>query len=221
MGVLTRRCGRPYLPAVDTASNISAHGAAPRDRTSELDSPAAWRRLAVATLLGTVGSVGMWSVPVALPAVQADFAVARADASLPYTLAMVGFALGGVLMGWLSDRRGVVAPLLCGVAALSLGFIAAGLAGTLMLFALAHGLLIGIGASASFGPLIADTSQWFARRRGIAVAVVSCGNYRRRHLAAAAAAFHLHARMARHAIGVGVFARWPCCRSSGAAAPDA
>ena len=175
--LLTRRCGRPYLPAVDTLSNISAHSAAPRDRTSELDSPAAWRRLAVATLLGTVGSVGMWSVPVALPAVQADFGVARADASLPYTLAMVGFALGGVLMGRLSDRRGVVAPLLCGVAALSLGFIAAGLAGTLMLFALAHGLLIGIGASASFGPLIADTSQWFVRRRGIAVAIVSCGNY--------------------------------------------
>jgi MFS family permease len=174
---LTCRRGGPYLPAVDALSNISVPGTAPRDRSSELDSPAAWRRLAVATMLGTVGSVGMWSVPVALPAVQADFGVARADASLPYTLAMVGFAFGGVLMGRLSDRRGVVVPLLCGAAALSLGFVAAGLAGTLVLFALAHGLLIGIGASASFGPLIADTSQWFVRRRGIAVAIVSCGNY--------------------------------------------
>ena len=106
-------CGRggPYLPAVDARSNISVPGAAPRDRSS-----------------------GMWSVPVALPAVQADFGVARADASLPYTLAMVGFAFGGVLMGRLSDRRGVVVPLLCGAAALSLGFVAAGLAGTLVLF---------------------------------------------------------------------------------------
>ena len=119
---MTCRRGGP-LPAVDTLSNISVPGAAPRDRSGELDSPAAWRRLAVATVLGTVGSVGMWSVPVALPAVQADFGVARADASLPYTLAMVGFALGGVLMGRLSDRRGVVVPLLCGAAALSLGCV--------------------------------------------------------------------------------------------------
>ena len=55
---LTCRRGGPYLPAVDARSNISVPGAAPRDRSSELDSPAAWRRLAVATMLGTVGSVG-------------------------------------------------------------------------------------------------------------------------------------------------------------------
>ena len=60
--------------------------------------------------LGTVGGVGMWSVPVALPVVQAEFGVARGDASLPFTLAMVGFAVGGVLLGRLSDRRGVVGP---------------------------------------------------------------------------------------------------------------
>ena len=41
----------------------------------------------------------MWSVVVALPAVQADFGVARADASLPYTLTMIGFAVGGVADG--------------------------------------------------------------------------------------------------------------------------
>ncbi len=174
---MTRRGRRTYLPAVGTPANISAPGATGRDWTSELDSPAAWRRLAVAVALGTIGSVGMWSVPVALPAVQAEFGVARADASLPYTLAMVSFAIGGVLMGRLSDRRGVVAPLICGAAALGFGYVVAGLAGSLTLFALAHGFLIGVGASATFGPLIADTSQWFVRRRGIAVAIVSCGNY--------------------------------------------
>jgi hypothetical protein len=71
-----------------------------RDRQlSEVDSPAAWRRLGFAVAVGTIGSVGMWSMPVALPFVQADFGIARADASLPYTLAMTGFALGGVAMG--------------------------------------------------------------------------------------------------------------------------
>ena len=91
-----------------------------------VDSTYAWLRLTAAVVLGTIGSVGMWSVPVALPAVQADFAVARADASLPYTLAMMGFAFGGVVMGRLSDRRGIVIPVLVAAAALSLGYVAAG-----------------------------------------------------------------------------------------------
>jgi MFS family permease len=141
-----------------------------------VESRYAWLRLAAALALSTIGSVGMWSGPVALPAVQAEFAAARAEASLPYTLAMLGFACGGVVLGRLSDRVGIMVPLVCGAVALSLGYIGAGTAPSLVLFALVHAL-IGFGASTSFGPLIADTSQWFTRRRAIAVAIVSCGNY--------------------------------------------
>ncbi|MEA2996104.1 MAG: hypothetical protein QOG74_1653 [Alphaproteobacteria bacterium] len=141
-----------------------------------VDSTYAWLRLTAAVVLGTIGSVGMWSVPVALPAVQADFAVARADASLPYTLAMMGFAFGGVVMGRLSDRRGIVLPVIMAAAALSLGYVAAGYASSLWVFAFAY-VLIGFGASATFGPVMADLSQWFTRRRGIAVAIASSGNY--------------------------------------------
>jgi MFS family permease len=141
-----------------------------------IDSPFAWRRLGAAVALATVGSVGTWSVPVVLPTVQAAFGVARGDASLPFTLAMVGFGVGGVVMGRLTDRFGALAPVLCGVSALSTGYIAAGFAPNLMLFALVH-VLIGLGTSATFGPLMADTSQWFTRRRGIAVAIVASGNY--------------------------------------------
>ena len=141
-----------------------------------VESPYAWLRLVAAVALGTVGSIGMWSVPGVLPAVQAEIGTARADASLPFTLAMIGWAFGGVAMGRLSDRFGIVAPVVCGAIALSIGYIVAGFASSLMLFAVVHAL-IGFGGSATFGPLIADTSQWFTRRRGIAVAIVSCGNY--------------------------------------------
>ena len=141
-----------------------------------VESSFAWWRLTAAGVVGTLGGVGMWSVPVVLPEVQAEFGVARADAALPYTLAMLGFALGGVLMGWLSDRLGILAPLVCGTLALSVGYVAAGFAPNLLLLALVH-VLIGLGASATFGPLMADISQWFTRRRGIAVAIVTSGNY--------------------------------------------
>ena len=141
-----------------------------------VESAYAWLRLSVAMVIGTIGGVGMWSVPVALSAVQTDFGVARGDASLPFTLAMTGFALGGVVMGRLSDRFGVAVPIVCGVLALSTGYVAAGFAPGLMTFAFFNGL-IGFGASATFGPLMVDTSQWFTRRRGIAVALASSGNY--------------------------------------------
>ena len=136
----------------------------------------AWFRLVAALSISTIGSVGMWSVVVALPAVQADFDVLRADASLPYTLTMVGFALGGVLIGWLVDRLGIVGPLLLTTASLGFGYIASAFAPTLLWLALAQ-ILIGLGASGVFAPLIADVSHWFDRRRGIAVAVCASGNY--------------------------------------------
>jgi MFS family permease len=141
------------------------------------ESPQAWQRLRLAVILGTIGGVGMWSFVVSLPAIQADFGVARADASLPYTLLMIGFALGGVLTGRLADRFGVVLPLLIGAVALSVGFAAAAFAEDLWQLSLVYGLLIGFGTSASFGPLVADISLWFTRRRGIAVAICASGNY--------------------------------------------
>src|SRR6478736_397582 len=141
------------------------------------DSKAAWLRLAAAVVLSTIGGVGMWSVVVALPAIQADFGVARADASLPFTMVMIGFAGGGIFMGRFADRFGIAAPLTIGTVALSAGYLAAGWASSLWQVALAHGLLIGVGCSASFGPIMADISHWFVRRRGIAVAIAASGNY--------------------------------------------
>jgi MFS family permease len=142
------------------------------------DSHAAWMRLIIAIAIGTIGNAGMWIVSVALPPVQADFGVSRADASFPYTLTLLGFAVGGVLMGRLSDRFGIMLPLLIGTTSIGLGYVGAALSGSIVQFSLAQGVFIGLlGSSATFGPLIANTSLWFEKRRGIAVALVSCGNY--------------------------------------------
>jgi MFS family permease len=140
------------------------------------DSGQAWLRLAATILVATIGGVGMWSVVVALPSVQAEFGVARAAASLPFTLAMLGFAVGGVIMGRLFDIAGIMGPLVVGAVALSVGYLGAASAGSLVMFAVAHAV-IGFGSSASFGPLMADISTWFVRRRGVAVTLCSAGNY--------------------------------------------
>jgi MFS family permease len=141
-----------------------------------LDSGAAWLRLASTILVATVGGVGMWSVVVALPVVQADFAVPRAEASLAFTLTMVGGATGGVVLGRLLDRAGILPVLLVGAALLAVGYVGAAYAGSFAAYAVAHGV-IGFGSSIALGPLMADISHWFVRRRGVAVTLTSAGNY--------------------------------------------
>jgi MFS family permease len=153
--------------------HANAAGAGPG---AEIESAYAWLRLVAALALGTIGSIGMWSFVVALPAVQAGFGVARGDASLPFTLTMMGFGFGGVVMGRFADRYGIVWPAACGALALGAGYALSSVATSITQFAFAQGL-IGLGSSATFGPLMSDISHWFARRRGIAVALVSCGNY--------------------------------------------
>ena len=149
----------------------------PETRHHAPESAYAWARLFAALLLSAIGGVGMWSVIVALPAVQAEFAVARSAASLPYTVTMLCFGFGGILMGRLSDRVGILTPVVGGALTLGLGYAVASQATSLWQFTLAQGLLVGVAGSASFGPLIADTSLWFTRRRGLALAVIASGSY--------------------------------------------
>ena len=141
------------------------------------ESAYAWTRLFAALTLSAIGGVGLWSVVVALPAVQAEFGIARSAASLPYTVTMIAYGLGGILMGKLSDRFGIITPLTGGAIALGVGYAIAGRATDLGQFVLAQGLLVGVAGSATFAPIIADTSLWFTRRRGIAVAIIASGSY--------------------------------------------
>ncbi len=142
------------------------------------DSGYAWWRLAVSLAISTVGGVGLWSVVVTLPAIEAEFGLDRGSASLPYTVTMIGFAFGGIIMGRLADRFGIFIPLVFGTVMLGIGYIVAAQAESMLTFALAQSLLIGmLGSAATFGPLVADVSLWFEKRRGLAVAVVASGNY--------------------------------------------
>ncbi len=145
---------------------------------SLIDSAYAARRLFITLLLMTLGGSSMYVVSVVLPEVQKEFGISRADASLPYTLMMLGFGAGGLAMGKLADKWGVHVALWIGAVGVGSGFILAGMASNIWLFVLAHGLLMGLlGSSSTFAPLLADTSLWWDKRRGIAVAVCASGNY--------------------------------------------
>ena len=145
-------------------------------RPSPVDGPAARARLARAFAAGVVINVGMWGVIVIMPAVEADFGTGRAGASLPYTVAMLGFAIGNAVMGRAVDRFGLAPTLALAAVLVAAGFAGSAGAPGMAAFALWQGL-IGLGTAAAFGPLIADLSHWFERRRGVAVAVAASANY--------------------------------------------
>ena len=144
---------------------------------SLIDSPQAAWRLLITLGLVVLGNSSMYVVSVVLPAVQAEFGVGRADASLPYTLMMVCLGIGGLWTGRMADRHGLMPVLCVGAVGVCGGFVWAGLSGSIWGFGLAHGLMGLIGASATFAPLLADTALWWNRRRGIAVAICASGNY--------------------------------------------
>ena len=145
---------------------------------SQIDSRYAAWRLLVVLCIATLGNSGMYVLSVVLPTVQSEFGVSRADASLPYAMTMIGFGLGGIFCGRLADRHGIVRVLIVGAIAVLSGYVLASLSPNILLFGLAHGVLIGFfGIASSFVPLIADTSLWWNKHRGIAVAVCASGNY--------------------------------------------
>ncbi len=144
--------------------------------THIVDSQYSWLRLVITLAIATVGNVGMWAIIVVMPAVQAEFGIDRADASLPYMMTMIGFAFGNLVIGRAVDRFGVTFALIGAALLIGTGFVFAAYCGSIRELSTIQ-LLIGFGTATSFGPLIADISHWFQRRRGIAIAITASGNY--------------------------------------------
>jgi MFS family permease len=157
--------------AVDTSIDFTRHSQAFLP-----DSRQAWIQLGFALLISAIGAVGMWTVVVVLPVVQADFSATRGAVSLATTMVFIGFGLGAVATGRITDRFGIVAAIALSIAVLGASFVLAGLAARLWQFNLVY-LFVGLGASVTFAPLMAEVSHWFVRYRGLAVTIVASGNY--------------------------------------------
>ena len=142
----------------------------------EHDSVYSWMRLFIGLVIATVGNVGMWVVVLLMPDIQQEFSIDRASASAPFVLTMIGFALGNGFMGRVVDRLGISTTLIFSAIVNAVGFSLAMLSQSIF-FLSALQFIIGFGTAASFGPLIADVSHWFLKKRGIAVAITASGNY--------------------------------------------
>jgi len=120
----------------------------------------AWWRLLASVLLATLGGIGIWANVIVLTEIQREFGVDRGGASLPYAATMLGFGVGGLLMGRLIDRYGAMWPMVASSIFLASGFVLASQVQSYWQFIAIQTLLIGmLGMAITFGPLVADISH--------------------------------------------------------------
>ena len=152
--------------------------AAPDPQDTRIDSAYAWVRVFASLAIMAVGFSGLYSIVVALKPVAADLEATRGGVSFAYAVLFTGFGFGGILMGWWSDRVGIMWPALTGSISMASGLFLAAQATALWQIVLAFGLLVGfLGMSTIMVPLVANITHWFDRRRGIATSVVISGSY--------------------------------------------
>ena len=144
--------------------------------THSPDSLYSLTRLIITLFIAIVGNAGMWGIVVIMPNLGDEFQVSRSVLSIPYTLTMLGFALGNVFLGRIVDRFGITRAIILASLLNAFGYVCACIFDSFLALAFFH-LFIGLGTAVSFGPLLADISLWFKKYRGIAVAITASGNY--------------------------------------------
>jgi len=155
----------------------SSSGQAPSHIHSPVhDSRYSWFRLVVTLIIAVFANTGMWAVITIMPSLEAEFNTARSVTSLPFTLNMMGFAIGNLVVGRMIDRFGVTFSVSVAAIFSATGYMLSSLTDDFYLLTSLH-LILGFGTAAGFGPLISDISHWFLRHRGIAVALIASGNY--------------------------------------------
>ena len=141
-----------------------------------MDTASSWRRLTICSVIGLFINIGIWSVVVVLPEIEREFNSSRASSALPYTFTLAGFAIGNFVIGSIVDRIGIAKVTIYASLLISSNYLLCSLSDSLLIITSSH-FFLGLGTAVGFGPLIADITHWFMKRRGIAVAIIASGNY--------------------------------------------
>ena len=142
----------------------------------EQDSQQAWFRLAIIFTMSVIGTAGMWSVVIILPNIQSEFALDRAASTYPYVATMFGYGIGNVIIGRMLDRIGIKKPIIFALSLLVASYILSIFVRDVFFLSVIQ-FFLGFSAAAFFGPMMADISNYFYRRKGLAVSLVASGQH--------------------------------------------
>ena len=142
----------------------------------ELDSNQAWLRLIIIFTMSVIGTAGMWSVVIIMPNIQSEFALDRAASTYPYVATMFGYGIGNVIIGRMLDKIGITKPIIFALTLLVFSYLISTLANNVMWLSIIQ-FFLGFSAAAFFGPMMADISRFFYKRKGLAVSLVASGQH--------------------------------------------
>ena len=142
----------------------------------DLDSREAWFRLIIIFIMSVVGTAGMWSVVIIMPTIQSEFQLDRAASTYPYVTTMLGYGIGNVIIGRMLDKIGIKKPIIFALTLLILSYLLSTLATNVLWLSIIQ-FFLGFSAAAFFGPMMADISKFFYKRKGLAVSLVASGQH--------------------------------------------
>ena len=142
----------------------------------EQDSQQAWFRLAIIFAMSVIGTAGMWSVVIILPNIQNEFTLDRAASTYPYVATMFGYGFGNVIIGRMLDKIGIKKPIIFALSLLVTSYVLSFFAKNVFWLSTIQ-FFLGFSAAAFFGPMMADISNYFYKRKGLAVSLVASGQH--------------------------------------------
>jgi len=142
----------------------------------EQDSQQAWFRLAIIFAMSVIGTAGMWSVVIILPNIQNEFTLDRAASTYPYVATMFGYGFGNVIIGRMLDKIGIKKPIIFALCLLITSYVLSFFAKNVFWLSTIQ-FFLGFSAAAFFGPMMADISNYFYKRKGLAVSLVASGQH--------------------------------------------
>ncbi len=141
---------------------------------SQKDSRYAWLLVVVTSLLTGVGAGSVMSISVFLKPLVTDFGWLRSQTAFAYAAGVIATGVGGIAMGYLSDRFSLRAVVLAGVVFLGLSMLLLANQTALWQFYLFYCMLGGLGSALDV-PLLANVGNWFEHNKGFALGLTTAG----------------------------------------------
>ena len=145
------------------------------DSALKPESRYAWLLVIVASVLMGMGAGALISISTFLKPISADFGWLRGETSFAYMAGAIAMGLGGIGMGYLSDRYSTRPVVVLGIFCLGGALLLLATQSALWQFYLYYGLLGGFGSSALDAPLLSNVGNWFSRNKGLALGLALAG----------------------------------------------
>jgi MFS family permease len=108
--------------------------------------------------------------------IQDELGLSRGQASLPFTISILIYALGAPLVGWAVDRYGPKWSMVAGGAVVGLGLWLCSYMHSLTAFILFFGVIFGLGGNGiGLVPSNTAVAEWFREKLGFALGIATMG----------------------------------------------